>query len=59
MKEKYKVRLYYSGFSTHEIDANSEEEAFLKARNKEPDYDEILSSLESWKYADEAEIIKD
>ena len=59
MNKKYDVQIYYSGFSTHSIEAENEEEAILKARKQKIKFDEICSNLESWKEADDAEIIDD
>jgi len=52
--KNYEVSLFYSGFCTFEIKAESEEQAIIKARELEMDRDEILSNLESWEEADEA-----
>jgi len=57
MGKKYAVRIYYTGFSTSLIEAESEEEAILKARRNEPDLAEISSNLEGWEEADTAEEI--
>ncbi len=57
MNKKFDVQIYYSGFSTHIIEAENEEEAILKARSRKIKLDEISSNLESWKEADDAEII--
>ena len=52
--KKYKVKIYYSGFCTYEIEAENEEQAIILAQNLEINKDEILSNLENWKEADEA-----
>ncbi len=52
--KKFEVKIYFSGFSTYEIEAENAEDAILKARNFEIDKNEILSNLENWKEADEA-----
>ena len=62
---KYKVDLYYTGYITHEIEADSPSEAIKKARDiqdgvyKERDYlmayKPILETLEPWRECDTAE----
>ncbi len=47
----YEVKIYYSGFHTVEISADSEQQAILKARELAADKDEILSNLEYWEEA--------
>ena len=56
---KYLVRLYYSGYCTYEIEAENEEFAFNTARSSPINENEILSTLEDWKFADEIEVIED
>jgi hypothetical protein len=56
---KYKVRVHYSGFSTHVVDAEYKDEAILKARDFQVDKNEVLNNLENWEEADTAEIIND
>lgn len=51
-KNKYEVILYYSGYSTHQVDAKNKEEAILKARKMKINETEILSTLENWREAD-------
>lgn len=53
--KKYKVNLYYSGFCTYEIEAESEDEAIALSRKMAIDKEQIVSNLESWKEADTAE----
>ncbi len=55
MKKKFNVDVYYTGFCTYQIEAESEEEAILKAREEAIDIDEISSTLENWEEADVAE----
>ena len=55
--KKYKVKLYYSSFCSHEIEASNEEEAIIKARELDIKENEILINLESWEDADTAEVI--
>lgn len=59
MKSKYEVKVYYSGFSTHIVDAENEDEAILKARELQVNKNEILNTLENWEEADTVEIIYD
>lgn len=56
--KKYTTQIYFSSFSTFEVEAISKEEAILKARNIEVNKNEILSNLENWKEADTATEIK-
>ena len=58
MNKKFEVQIYYTGFSIHLIDAESEEEAILRARKQKIKLREICSSLENWEEADQAEEIK-
>jgi len=53
---KYKVKFYYSGFCTYEVEAENESGAIVKVRNRQIDSVEILSALESWEEADIAEL---
>jgi hypothetical protein len=57
MKSKYKVKVHYSGYSTHVVDAENEDEAIVKARGFQVDKNEVLNTLENWKEADTAQII--
>ena len=52
--KKHEVNIYFSGFCTYEIEANSEDEAIGKARKLPINEKEILSNLENWFEADEA-----
>ena len=56
---KFLVRGYYSGFCTHEVEAEDEHVAYDIARNLPIDEGEILSTLEDWRYADEVKVIED
>ena len=66
---KYKVELYYTGYITHEIEADSPSEAIKKARDIQDKvysersgpmaYRDILENLDPWENADEAEEIKE
>ncbi|MEM4271176.1 MAG: hypothetical protein QXO70_03735 [Candidatus Pacearchaeota archaeon] len=55
--KKYEVKIYYTGFYTYEVVAESEEEAILKARELPLNWNEIATTLENWKEADNAEEI--
>lgn len=50
---KFLVRRYFSGFCSHEIDADDENSAYEKAKTLPIDEDEILSTLGDWKECDE------
>jgi hypothetical protein len=52
---KFEVQVYYSGFCTYEIEADSEESAIEKARQMPVNQKEILANLENWEEADTAE----
>lgn len=52
--KKYEVNIYFSGFCTHEIEANSSGKAIEKARQLPINKNKILSNLENWFEADEA-----
>lgn len=59
MKSKiFEVKIYYSGFCTHQVKAKTENEAMVKARKFPINKNEILNNLENWKEADDAEKIK-
>ena len=52
--KKHEVNIYFSGFCTYEIEANSKDDAIEKARQLPINKKEILSNLENWFEADEA-----
>jgi hypothetical protein len=54
MRKTIEVTLYFSSFCTFEVEAESKEEAILKARCLKIDRDEIFSNLENWDEADTA-----
>ena len=56
---KFLVRRYYSGFCTHEVEAEDEDAAYNIAIGLPLDEGEILSTLEDWSDADEVEVIGD
>jgi len=57
-KNKFKVKIYYSGFCTYEVEAENQEEAILKSRQIYIKQNEILSNLENWEEADTATELK-
>ena len=48
------VKLFYSGFYTHEVVAKNEEEAILIARQLELKKNELFANIQNWKEADSA-----
>ena len=59
MKNKhFEVKVYYTGFCSHEIIAKNINEAIQKARKLKIDNLELMNSLENWEDADTAEEIK-
>ena len=56
---RYLVRIYYSGYCTYEVEAENKKFAFNTARSLPIDENEILSTLEDWRFADEIEAIED
>ena len=54
----FEVKIYYSGFCTHQVKAKSESVAIIKARKFSINKNEILNNIENWKEADNAEEIK-
>ena len=55
--KQFEVEIYYSGFCTYQIEAKTEEEAIIKARERQADRNELLSNIESWKEADTVKAI--
>lgn len=55
--KRFEVKIYFSSFCTYQLDAKSSVEAILKARRSKIDDLEILTNLENWEEADEAEIV--
>lgn len=55
----FEVKIYYTGFCTHTVEAENEIEAILKARNLPINQTEVLSNLENWEEADTATQIED
>ena len=56
---KFLVRRFYSGYCTYEVEAENEDAAYNIAINLPIDEDEVLSTLEDWRHADEVEVIGD
>ena len=52
--KKFEVQIYYSGYCTYDIEANSETEAIELSRLKPINKNELLSNAENWKEADTA-----
>ncbi len=50
--KQYKVEVYYSTYNTHYIEAESADEAVLKARQASMHKDELMGNLEHWEEAD-------
>ena len=55
--KKYEVKIYFSGFCTFHVEAKNRAKAILKARSLNFDKNEILTNLENWKDADEAQLV--
>lgn len=56
MKNKnFEVRIYYTGFCTYLVEAETEDDAIKKARRLPIDEDEIVGNLENWEEADTVE----
>lgn len=52
---KFIVKRYYSGYCTHEIDAENSEEAYEMAKNLPFEENELLRTMEEWTECDEIE----
>jgi len=55
--KKNEVRIYFSTFCTYQVEALDRAQAILQARRLKIDEAQILSNLESWEEADEAELV--
>ena len=53
---KFFVKRYYSGYCTHEIEAETEEKAYELSKELSINQDEIFETLEEWNECDEVEI---
>jgi hypothetical protein len=49
----------YSGYCTYEVEAENEGAAYNIARNLPIDENEMLSTLEGWRFADDIKVIED
>jgi hypothetical protein len=57
--KRFDVKIYFSGYCSYEIEAKDAGEAIEKARQLPINNDKVLSTLENWFEADEAEEISD
>ena len=57
-KKKFEVQIYYTGYCTYLINAESEDEAILKARKEKIKVKEVCSNFENWEDADVAVVMK-
>ena len=55
---KYKVQIHYSTFSTHEVEADNDQQAITLARGFPHDTDEYMDNMEEWTDADTAILIE-
>ncbi len=55
--KKIEVTIYFSTFCTYQLEAENTTEAILQARRLKIDEAQILSHLENWEEADEANVI--
>lgn len=55
----FDVKIYFSGFCSYEIEARDTGEAIEKARQLPINKNDVLSTLENWFEADEAEEMSD
>ena len=59
MKNKnFEVKIYYTGFCTHQVKVKTKDEAINKAKKIPINKNEIFGNLENWEEADNAEEIK-
>lgn len=56
---KYEVTRYYSSFVVLNIEADSEEDAYLKSKELSLDLVELQNNLEEWKEADEIKKVEE
>lgn len=52
---KFIVKRYYSGYCTHEIEAENSDEAYEIAKNLPFNETELLATMEKWAECDEVE----
>ena len=50
---RYEVKRYFSSFVTFELEADSEEEAYVNAKKRAIDLIELHNNLEDWEEANE------
>lgn len=56
--KKFEVHVYYSSFCTYEVEAATEEQAIIKARQFEIEENELLANVENWEEVDIATVIQ-
>jgi len=56
--KKFEVRIFLSSFCTFQVEAKNRAEAIVKARSLNLAKNEILTNLENWEEADEAELVR-
>ena len=56
-QKQFEVKIYSSGYCTYKVKAEDENSAVIKAKKIPVNQEEILSNLENWHSADEAEEI--
>lgn len=56
---KFEVTLYYSSLCHHILEADSADNAIIKARELKVSADDIVDNLDSWEDADEAREINE
>lgn len=52
--KNFDVKIYYSGYCSYQVAAESQDEAIIKARDLQCKEDELLNTMENWPEADEA-----
>ncbi len=52
---KFIVKRYYSGYCTHEVDAENSDKAYEMAKNLPLEENELLATMEEWIECDEVE----
>jgi len=55
--KQFEVKIYSTGYCTYQVKAKDKNAAVIKARNLPIKQKEILSNLENWHEADEAETV--
>ena len=54
----FEVSIYYSSFCTYTVEAKNRTEAIVKARKLRINENEVLTNLDNWEEADNAEPLK-